>query len=99
MRIAEIIGNVTLSRSHPSFEGARLKIALPLTWEQLATGGSPSTEETIVCWDELGAGIGSRIALCEGPEACQPFRPEPKAVDAYNAALLDHINVRPPEMA
>ena len=97
MRIAEVIGYVTLSRRHPSFAGAQLKIALPLTWEQLCGGATPSTDETIVVWDELGAGLGSRIALSEGPEASQPFRPEPKAVDAYKTALFDHLNIRSPD--
>ena len=44
-------------------------------------------------YDELGAGIGSRIALSEGGEAAQPFRPEIKPVDAYNAAVLDQVEM------
>ena len=40
-------------------------------------------------YDDLGAGIGSRIAISEGGEAAQPFHPECKPIDAYNAAILD----------
>ena len=54
------------------------------------------TAEELVVWDELGAGIGSRIALSDGAEAAQPFRPENKPVDAYNAAILDSIEIRLP---
>ena len=44
-------------------------------------------------YDDLGAGIGSTIAFSEGGEAAQPFRPNEKPVDAYNAAILDHIDI------
>lgn len=93
MRIAEVIGTVTLSRCHPSFEGARLRLALPMSNDNLTNGTEPDTSDMRVCWDELGSGQGSRIAMSEGPEASQPFRPEMKPVDAYNAAILDDIDI------
>jgi ethanolamine utilization protein EutN len=46
-----------------------------------------------VVYDELGAGLGSLIAVSEGREAAQPFGPEGKPIDAYNAAILDHIDL------
>ena len=48
--------------------------------------------EEIVAFDELGAGVGSRVAISEGREAAMPFHPEIKPVDAYNAAILDHLD-------
>jgi ethanolamine utilization protein EutN len=48
--------------------------------------------EEIVVFDELGAGVGSRVAISEGREAAMPFHPEIKPVDAYNAAILDHLD-------
>jgi ethanolamine utilization protein EutN len=39
----------------------------------------------------LGAGVGNRIAFSEGREAAQPFHPDMKPIDAYNAAILDTI--------
>lgn len=92
MRIAEVIGTVTLSRCHPSFEGARLKLACPLTLKNL-TGEEPVTSDSLVVWDDLGAGVGSFVAMSEGGEAAQPFRPDLKPVDAYSAALLDQIRL------
>ena len=47
----------------------------------------------MVAWDELGTRYGDLIALSEGPEAAQPFRPEIKAVDAYATALIDQLNI------
>ena len=43
--------------------------------------------------DELGAGVGSLIAVSEGAEASAPFHPEVKPIDAYNAAILDTIQI------
>lgn len=94
MKIAQVIGTVTLSQMHPSFKGARLKLALPLSLNNL-TGRTEPGADPVVLWDELGVGIGDRIALAEGPEAAQAFRPEIKPVDGYNAAILDRIDLDP----
>ena len=48
---------------------------------------------SLVLLDEQGAGHGARIAVSEGPEASNPFRPELKPIDAYNAAILDSVGV------
>ena len=92
MRIARIEGTVTLSSSHNSFVGCRLRLATPLTLDELRSRAEPSGE-TQVLWDELGAGGGSLVAVSEGSEAAQPFRPQIKPVDAYCAAILDDIHL------
>jgi microcompartment protein CcmK/EutM len=92
MRIAKVIGNVTLARSHPSMTGALFPLAVPLSLANLTGAASEEAEEMVV-YDELGAGIGSQIALSEGGEAAQPFRPDIKPVDAYNAAILDQLEM------
>jgi ethanolamine utilization protein EutN len=92
MRIARVFGTVTLNRVHPAFVGARLKLAVPLTLANLR-GEAPESDEELVVWDELGAGNGTLIALSEGAEAAQPFRPEVKPVDAYAAALIDQLDI------
>lgn len=94
MRVAKILGTVVLGRSHPSFAGARLRLAAPMSLEELQSDAQP-TGDTLVLWDELGAGNGSLVALSESGEAAQPFRPEIKPVDAYNAAILDQIGFAP----
>ena len=92
MRIAKVIGTVTLNRAHPSYQGARLRMVVPMTLEELAERQEPAGEP-LVAWDTLGAGIGSWVALSEGPEASQPFRPEIKPVEGYVAAILDDIDI------
>jgi ethanolamine utilization protein EutN len=92
MRIGEVIGTVTLNRQHPSLTGGRFKLVVPLSLDDLDGAGDRSGEEFAV-FDELGAGVGCRIAISEGREAAMPFYPEVKPVDAYCAAILDTVNV------
>lgn len=97
MRIGEVIGTVTLNRSHPSLVGARFKLTVPLSLDDL-TGRGEQPAEDLVVYDELGAGVGCRIAISEGREAAMPFYPDSKPIDAYNAAILDTVHIRLPNI-
>ena len=92
MRIAEVIGRVTLSRLHPSLKGGRFVIALPMPLEALVED-SPKRGEEVVAYDNLGAGPGNLIGLSEGREAANPFGKVKTPVDAYCACLLDQIRL------
>jgi microcompartment protein CcmK/EutM len=92
MRIAKVTGTVTLNRCHPSFVGARLRLVVPLSLAELRGEREPQADE-IVAWDDQAAGIGDLVAISEGAEASQPFRPEMKPVDAYAAAILDNLDI------
>jgi ethanolamine utilization protein EutN len=92
MRIAKVVGTVTLNRCHPSFSGARLRLVVPLSLAELKGDVTPQADE-LVAWDDNGAGLGSLIAISEGAEATQPFRPDLKPVDAYASAILDSIDL------
>lgn len=98
MRIADVLGTVTLNVAHPSLQGGVLKLVGPLSWDDLAGRATEPLEE-IVVWDPHGAGLGSRIALSEGREAAMPFHPDVKPVDAYNAAILDRLEYEPSEIS
>ena len=92
MRIAEVIGRVTLSRCHPSLRAARFVIALPLTSEAIGDDSAPRGED-VVAFDDLGASPGALIGLSEGAEAANPFRPEKRPIDAYTACLIDRLTL------
>jgi len=92
MRIAEVIGNITLSRVHPSMMGARWLIGVPYSLSALRNDG-PADGEDVVIYDNLGAGPGARISFSEGGEAAAPFHPEKKPVDAFCACILDTVVV------
>ena len=93
MKIARTIGTVTLARSHPAMAGAKLRCVEIVDSidrvEQQPLGG-----DTIVAWDLCGCGLGDLVALAEGPESAQPFKPEIKPLDASIVALLDHLSLQ-----
>jgi ethanolamine utilization protein EutN len=93
MRIGEVIGSVTLNRAHPSLAGARWLIAVPFSLKALKLGGLPDGEDLVI-YDDLGAGVGSRVAFSEGGEAAAPFHPDKKPVDAYCACILDQLTIK-----
>ena len=91
MRIAEVIGTVTLSRVHPLLVGARWLIGVPFSLEGLKAD-VPDGEDLVI-FDSLGAGLRTRIGFSEGGEAAAAFLPEKRPVDAYCACLLDQLVV------
>jgi ethanolamine utilization protein EutN len=92
MRIAEVIGTVTLSRVHPTLAGYRWIIGVPYSLEALKAGLQADGEDVVIL-DQLGAGTGDQVGFSEGVEAAAPFHPQPKAVDAYCACILDSVSV------
>jgi ethanolamine utilization protein EutN len=92
MRIAEVIGTVTLSRCHPSITGYRWIVGVPFSLRALKTN-VPDGEDLVIL-DELGAGQGQSIGVSEGAEAMMPFLPARKPIDAYCACILDAIEVK-----
>jgi microcompartment protein CcmK/EutM len=92
MRIAEVIGRVTMSRLHPSLKGGRFVIVLPMPLDAL-TEDSPRRGEEVIAYDNLGASPGGLVGLSEGREAANPFGKNKTAVDAYCACLIDHLSL------
>lgn len=93
MQLYRINGTVTLSRSHPSYLGGSLKTAE--AYGEALLGREAIDPDLVVLWDDLGASFGSIVAVSDGAEAAQPFRPELKPVDAYNAAIIDELSIKP----
>ncbi|MGE3821689.1 MAG: EutN/CcmL family microcompartment protein [Isosphaeraceae bacterium] len=92
MRIAEVIGRVTLSRAHANLKPGRYLVTLPMPGRALREGSAERGEE-VVAFDELGASPGDLIGLSEGREAANPFGKRKTPIDAYCACILDQINV------
>ena len=92
MRIAKVIGTVTLSQIHPNLVGGRFKVAIPLNQAQL-TDDANSEGDDLVVYDEFGVGMEDKIFLSEGAEAAQPFYPDIKPIDAYNAGIIDKLEI------
>jgi len=88
MRIATVIGRVTLSVRHSSLRGERLLVVLP--WGPTTAQTGEGHEYSIVAYDSLGAGVGQTIGICESAEATRPFE-KPTPIDAFCAALIDTV--------
>lgn len=92
MRIANVVGRVTLSVRHHSLRGERLLVVLPWSAKTAVTG--KDHDYSIVAYDELGAGVGQLVAISESTEATRPFE-RPTPVDAYVGAIVDEIFFQP----
>jgi ethanolamine utilization protein EutN len=89
MRIANVIGSLTLSRCHSAIAGLRWLIAIP--YSQQGLRDDLADGEDVVLSDDLGPGLGQKIAVSEGVEAQMPFYPNKKPIDASCAAILDQV--------
>jgi ethanolamine utilization protein EutN len=93
MRIGKVVGRICLNASYETLAGGRFLLVEVQDRFALA-GESRKTKETLVVYDNLGAGEGDTIAFAESREACMPFYPEKIVpLDAYNAAIIDHVQV------
>ncbi len=92
MKIARTIGTLTLSRSHPSMQGAQLRCVEIINdidqIDHVPLGG-----DTVIAWDLCGSGVGDLVGLAEGPESTQPFYPDVKPLDASIIALIDDVSI------
>ena len=93
MRIGKVVGRVTLNRAYKTLQGGRFLIVEVQDRFSLARKPRKSVE-SLVCYDNLGAGMGDTIAFTESREACMPFYPEKRVpLDAYNSAILDRVDI------
>jgi carbon dioxide concentrating mechanism protein CcmL len=100
MRLGHVIGRVTLNAADPALSGARFLVVQPLSRAQFAGAALEplAPGASVIVYDDLGAGVGQIIGFTEGAEATAPFE-RPTPVDAYNAAIIDHITYTPPARA
>jgi ethanolamine utilization protein EutN len=93
MRVGKVVCRICLNATYETLVGGRF--LLVAVQDRFALAGKPrKTGETLVVYDNLGAGNGDTIAFAESREACMPFYPEKIVpLDAYNAAILDRVVV------
>ena len=100
MKLGHVIGKVILNQREPSFQGGRFLLVQPLDHRQFAGAGLLPLPKgnSLVVYDNLGAGQGDIIGYIEGAEATAPFT-QPIPIDAFNAAIIDTITYQPPASA
>ncbi len=99
MRIAQVIGRVTLSVQDPSYKGGRWLVCNPLDAGHLNTACQTrpplSNQFSLVAYDDLGAGEGDIVGIVEGAEATAPFDFD-IPIDAITVAVFQSLNYQPP---
>jgi ethanolamine utilization protein EutN len=93
VRIGKVIGSVCLSPAREELVGGIFLIVE--VQDRFSLAHKPrKSRESLVVYDQLGASEGDLVAFAESREAAMPFYPERRVpIDAYNAAILDHVNV------
>lgn len=98
MRIAQVIGRVTLNVTDPSLKGGRWLMCNPLEAEDFNTAcltpPPVSKQSSLVAYDSLGAGDGDIIGIVEGAEATAPFDYD-IPIDAITVAIFDSLHYEP----
>ena len=98
MRIARVMGVVTLGQRLADFPVGRLLLCEALDAEgvkapEVRVPRKTAMPESLVVYDEWGAGVDCLLAVSEGREASMPWWPENHPVDAYCVAILDAMTV------
>lgn len=93
MRLGRVRGRVTLTGQWKSLQGGRYLI-VDVQDRFGLSGAKRQTGECVVVYDHFGASEGDLIAFAESREASNPFYPEALVpIDAYNAAIIDTLNI------
>jgi ethanolamine utilization protein EutN len=95
MRIARVIGKVTLNKKLAEILPGSYLLVRPFNRGTIAGANAGSEDESVVLFDQLAAREGDRVGLVEGAEANAPFLPRRVPYDAYNACILDDLNFQP----
>jgi carbon dioxide concentrating mechanism protein CcmL len=99
VRIAQVIGRVTLNVQDPSFKGGRWLMCNPLDAKDFNTACAKppahSPQFSLVTYDDLGAGEGDIVGIVEGAEATAPFDYD-IPIDAITVAIFDSLSYQPP---
>ena len=99
MRVAQVIGRVTLNMQDPSFKGGRWLMCNPLDTEHFNSAFKKqpplSQQSSLVAYDNIGAGEGDIVGIVEGAEATAPFDYD-IPIDAITVAIFDSLSYEPP---
>lgn len=99
MRVAQVIGRVTLSVQDPSYKGGRWVLCSPVELEDFNTAcHTPppiSKQPALVAYDAMGANRGDIVGIVDGAEATAPFAYD-IPIDAITVAIFDSLQYQPP---
>lgn len=98
MRLAWVMGKVTMTNKLAELKHGSWLICEALDEAALAGEGAYTPRaapmpQSLVVFDQLGAGEGDLVAFTEGPEAANPYWPDKLPLAAATTALIDRLSV------
>jgi microcompartment protein CcmK/EutM len=94
MRIAKVIGKITLVQTMPEVLPGSYLVVRPCNRGTLM-GKNEGADETVVMYDPLASREGDLTGMVEGREATAAFYPKKVPYDAYNCCILDTLDYQP----
>ena len=91
MRIATVIGKLTLNQAMPDIVPGSF-LLVRVSDRGTLMGLNEGKDEMLVAYDRLAAREGDRVGISEGREATVPFLPARVPYDCYCACILDRID-------
>ena len=89
MKIAKVIGTVVSTVKHPSLEGQKLLVVLPVNPD------GAGTEKSVLAIDTVQAGIGDTVLLMEEGNSARMILNQPMGpVRSVIAGIIDSITIQ-----
>jgi ethanolamine utilization protein EutN len=85
VNLGRVIGNVWATRKVASFEGRRLMVVQPLTFDREPAG------DPFVAIDTVNSGVGDYVMVVTSTEATVPFKPLPTPTDAAIVGVVEQV--------
>ena len=89
--MARTVGTLTLSRAHPSMQGAKLRCVEIVDHidriEETPLGG-----DTVIAWDLCGSGIGISSVWLRAPNRRNPLS-RCQTAGRFHRALIDNVSI------
>lgn len=94
MILARVDGSIVATKKHPKMTGSKLLVCRPLVvysdQEETLQDGS----QTIIAYDNLGAGEGEVVLLVQGSSARVGTGDKGLPVDATVVGIVDTVDIR-----
>jgi len=88
VNLGRVIGNVWATRKVESFEGRRLMVVQPLTFDREPAG------DPLIAIDTVKSGVGDYVIYVSSTEATVPFKPVPTPTDASIVGVIEQVETK-----
>lgn len=85
MNLGRVIGNLWATRKVDSYEGRRLMVVQPLTFDREPAG------DPLIAIDTVSSGVGDYVIYVTSTEATVPFKPTPTPTDASIVGIIEQV--------